>query len=154
MEEIKNNSEQNSELKTNKKEDQKIKFLLQKYYSRVRIITYIYQSELFDTKLSLKEIFQDNDLDNWEVKILSTIESKYDLFINIAKRFISEEWEWSRINPLTRAIIIYGEYELLLNDPKVVINEMINISKIFSPNNDYKFVNKVLDLASKKVFNK
>jgi len=56
--------------------------------------------------------------------------------------------------PLSRAIIIYGEYELLFNDPRVVINEMVNISKIYSPNNDYKFINKVLDLVSKNVIKK
>nr|WP_237076608.1 transcription antitermination factor NusB [Mycoplasma phocoeninasale] len=56
--------------------------------------------------------------------------------------------------PLTRAIIIFGEYELLSKDAKIVINEMVNIAKIFIPNDDYKFVNKILDLISKRVFNK
>ncbi|TPR54353.1 transcription antitermination factor NusB [Metamycoplasma neophronis] len=154
MEEIIKTEKTEKEIKKLKAEDEKIKFLLKKYHNRVRIINFIYQSELFNAPLSTKEIFADNDLENWEVNVLNLIEQKYDLLVNIAKKFIDPDWEWNRINPLTRAIIIYGEYELLVNDPKVVINEMVNISKIFSPNNDYKFINKVLDLASKKVFNK
>ncbi|WP_373440181.1 transcription antitermination factor NusB [Metamycoplasma equirhinis] len=132
----------------------KIDFLSKKLQNRIKIITFIYQFELFDEKISCEKIFQDNDLQNWEVNILNLIESKYDFLINVAKQFISKDWEWNRVLPLTRAIIIYGEYELLFNEPKIVINEMINICKLLSPNNDYKFVNKVLDLISKNVINK
>ncbi|BDX52780.1 transcription antitermination factor NusB [Metamycoplasma equirhinis] len=132
----------------------KIDFLSKKLQNRIKLITFIYQFELFDEKISCEKIFQDNDLQNWEVNILNLIESKYDFLINVAKQFISKDWEWNRVLPLTRAIIIYGEYELLFNEPKIVINEMINICKLLSPNNDYKFVNKVLDLISKNVINK
>ncbi|WP_373597876.1 transcription antitermination factor NusB [Metamycoplasma equirhinis] len=132
----------------------KIDFLSKKLQNRIKLITFIYQFELFDEKISCEKIFQDNDLQNWEVNILNLIESKYDFLVNVAKQFISKDWEWNRVLPLTRAIIIYGEYELLFNEPKIVINEMINICKLLSPNNDYKFVNKVLDLISKNVINK
>ncbi|WP_373440885.1 transcription antitermination factor NusB [Metamycoplasma equirhinis] len=132
----------------------KIDFLSKKLQNRIKLITFIYQFELFDEKISCEKIFQDNDLQNWEVNILNLIESKYNFLINVAKQFISKDWEWNRVLPLTRAIIIYGEYELLFNEPKIVINEMINICKLLSPNNDYKFVNKVLDLISKNVINK
>ncbi|AXE60884.1 transcription antitermination protein NusB [[Mycoplasma] phocae] len=132
----------------------KVNFLLKNYERRVKIITYIYQFELFNKKISCEEIFKNNDLDKWEVATLELIEQKYDTFIKIANKFIDKNWEWQRILPLTRAIIIFGEYELLSKDSKIVINEMVNIAKIFIPNDDYKFINKILDLISKQVFNK
>ncbi|MBN0970921.1 transcription antitermination factor NusB [Mycoplasma phocoeninasale] len=132
----------------------KSNFLIQNYKKRVKIITYIYQFELFDRKVSCEEIFKNNDLDNWDIAALELIEQKYDTFVKIASKFTDEDWEWKRILPLTRAIIIFGEYELLSKDAKIVINEMVNIAKIFIPNDDYKFVNKILDLISKRVFNK
>ncbi|MBN4089411.1 transcription antitermination protein NusB [Mycoplasma enhydrae] len=134
----------------------KNRFLIKRYQFRKNIIGYIYQYELFDKTLDSKEIVDNelNVLNDKEIKTLKIIESKHEIIQNIAKNFISKNWDWIRINPLTRAIIIFGIYELTYNDSKVVINEMINISKIFSPNDDYKFINKVLDLVDKNIIKK
>jgi len=50
--------------------------------------------------------------------------------------------------------LLYGTYELFLNNPKIVINEMINITKIYIPGTVYKLVNKVLDLIASKLVDK
>ncbi len=44
---------------------------------------------------------------------------------------------------------MYGLYELFINEPKVVINEMVNITKIYTIGDEYKLVNKVLDTLLK-----
>ncbi|AZZ65470.1 transcription antitermination protein NusB [Metamycoplasma phocicerebrale] len=137
-------------------ENNKNLFLWKRYKFRKNIINYIYQFELFDRELNSEEIINNelNDINNKEIQTLKIIESKYLIISNIAKNYISKDWEWKRISPLTRAILIFGIYEMTYNEPKIVINEMINISKIFSPNEDYKFINKILDLVSKNIINK
>ncbi|PWC08870.1 transcription antitermination protein NusB [Mycoplasmopsis arginini] len=134
----------------------KSNFLLKKYNFRKNIINYIYQFELFDKSLNTKEIVDNklNEITNAEIQTLELIEAKYQTLTNIAKKFILENWEWERISPLIRAIIIFGIYELTFNESKVVINEIINITKLFSPGEEYKFVNKVLDKISKQIINK
>ena len=130
-------------------EDKKNLFLINSFNKRVKIITYIYQFELFDEKVNVNEIFNNNDLNNFEVQTLTIIQNKYDLFKNLIIKALNNAWIWERLQPLIRAILLYGLYELFINEPKVVINEMVNITKIYTICDEYKLVNKVLDTLLK-----
>ncbi|ENY69311.1 N utilization substance protein B, NusB-like protein [Metamycoplasma auris 15026] len=143
-------------METKKDIQNKGNFLVKKYHFRKNIINYIYQFELFDINLNTEEIVNNklNVINENELKTLELIECKYETLKNIAKKFLLNSWEWSRISPLSRAIIIFGIYELTYNEPKVVINEMINISKLLSPNEDYKFINGILDRVAKQIAKK
>lgn len=130
-------------------EDKKNLFLINSFNKRVKIITYIYQFELFDEKVNVNEIFSNNDLNNFEVQTLTIIQNKYILFKNLIIKALNNAWIWERLQPLIRAILLYGLYELFINEPKVVINEMVNITKIYTIGDEYKLVNKVLDTLLK-----
>lgn len=130
-------------------EDKKNLFLINSFNKRVKIITYIYQYELFDEKVNVNEIFSNNDLNNFEVQTLTIIQNKYVLFKNLIIKALNNAWIWERLQPLIRAILLYGLYELFINEPKVVINEMVNITKIYTIGDEYKLVNKVLDTLLK-----
>lgn len=130
-------------------EDKKNLFLINSFNKRVKIITYIYQFELFDEKVNVNEIFNNNDLNNFEVQTLTIIQNKYVLFKNLIIKALNSAWIWERLQPLIRAILLYGLYELFINEPKVVINEMVNITKIYTIGDEYKLVNKVLDTLLK-----
>ena len=130
-------------------EDKKNLFLINSFNKRVKIITYIYQFELFDEKVNVNEIFNNNDLNNFEVQTLTIIQNKYVLFKNLIIKALNNAWIWERLQPLIRAILLYGLYELFINEPKVVINEMVNITKIYTIGDEYKLVNKVLDMLLK-----
>ena len=130
-------------------EDKKNLFLINSFNKRVKIITYIYQFELFDEKVNVNEIFNNNDLNNFEVQTLTIIQNKYVLFKNLIIKALNNAWIWERLQPLIRAILLYGLYELFINEPKVVINEMVNITKIYTIGGEYKLVNKVLDTLLK-----
>lgn len=130
-------------------EDKKNLFLINSFNKRVKIITYIYQFELFDEKVNVNEIFNNNDLNNFEVQTLTIIQNKYVLFKNLIIKALNDAWIWERLQPLIRAILLYGLYELFINEPKVVINEMVNITKIYTIGDEYKLVNKVLDTLLK-----
>ena len=130
-------------------EDKKNLFLINSFNKRVKIITYIYQFELFDEKVNVNEIFSNNDLNNFEVQTLTIIQNKYVLFKNLIIKALNNAWIWERLQPLIRAILLYGLHELFINEPKVVINEMVNITKIYTIGDEYKLVNKVLDTLLK-----
>ena len=130
-------------------EDKKNLFLINSFNKRVKIITYIYQFELFDEKVNVNEIFNNNDLNNFEVQTLTIIQNKYVLFKNLIIEALNNAWIWERLQPLIRAILLYGLYELFINELKVVINEMVNITKIYTIGDEYKLVNKVLDTLLK-----
>lgn len=130
-------------------EDKKNLFLINSFNKRVKIITYIYQFELFDEKVNVNEIFNNNDLNNFEVQTLTIIQNEYVLFKNLIIKALNNAWIWERLQPLIRAILLYGLYELFINEPKVVINEMVNITKIYTIGDEYKLVNKVLDTLLK-----
>ena len=125
-------------------EDKKNLFLINSFNKRVKIITYIYQFELFDEKVNVNEIFNNNDLNNFEVQTLTIIQNKYVLFKNLIIKALNNAWIWERLQPLIRAILLYGLYELFINEPKVVI-----ITKIYTIGDEYKLVNKVLDTLLK-----
>lgn len=137
-----------------KTEQDKMIFLINALKKRTEIINTIYKYELFDQKVDSKQIFEDDNLDDNAIKIIEQIEAKYDSLKKIIIAVLSADWEWERLQPLVRTILLYGTYELFLNNPKIVINEMINITKIYIPGTVYKLVNKVLDLIASKLVDK
>lgn len=137
-----------------KTEQDKMIFLINALKKRTEIINTIYKYELFDQKVDSKQIFEDDNLDDNAIKIIEQIEAKYDSLKKIIIAALSVDWEWERLQPLVRAILLYGTYELFLNNPKIVINEMINITKIYIPGTVYKLVNKALDLIASKLVDK
>ncbi|WP_434325550.1 transcription antitermination protein NusB [Mesomycoplasma hyorhinis] len=113
----------------------------------MEIISLLYSCELFDNKINTNEIFKNYDLTKEQIKILEAIEKKYEIFQKLIINFLGSNWSWNRILPLVRAILLLGSFELLVNDNKVVINEMVQMIKDYTLESDkeYKFVNAVLD---------
>lgn len=58
-----------------------------------------------------------------------------------------KEWDFGRIGDMERAILRLGTYEIVHSgvDRAVVINEAVELSKIFGNDNSPRFVNGVLD---------
>jgi len=59
-----------------------------------------------------------------------------------------EHWDLSRVSYVDRAILRFSTYSLLYQDDvpdTVIINEAIDIAKIFGTDDSYRFVNGVLD---------
>ena len=56
--------------------------------------------------------------------------------------------EFDKLDPVERAILRIGTYELLYRNDvptKVVLNEMIELAKVFGAEHSYKFINGVMD---------
>ncbi|WP_036452821.1 transcription antitermination protein NusB [Mycoplasma buteonis] len=127
---------------------------------RVEIIQVIYKYELLNQKIVLQEVFDEfHYLDKEQLIAIDKIAKNYDFLKKTISKFINKNWEWNRISPIIRAILLNGGSELFTLQPKIVINEAIEITKMYflKPENSankeskayddwqYKFVNGVLE---------
>lgn len=66
---------------------------------------------------------------------------------------LAENWTWSRIDRLVRAILLAGAYELVHRrdvPPRVAINEYVEIAHAFYDQGEPTFVNSVLDRVARQ----
>lgn len=124
---------------------------------RIDVISEIYTRELLEEKLDYQKISLENLLlDILELRRLKEIEQRYDFIVTVFKKIINTEWDWQRVSPLVKAILINAANEFWTIEPKIVINEAVEITKLFfnTPEEDgierienriYKFVNGLLE---------
>lgn len=112
---------------------------------RANIIKYIYQNELMENPLDAVDAFESGDFSAQEVKVIENIAKNYLKFKKIIIHFLKNSWDWTRVSPLERAILIYGAYELTFNDKALVINELVIITRGYIPGDSYKWINATLE---------
>ncbi len=100
---------------------------------------------------TFKNLIRDKDYNKESVEFATRLVEKatehLDEIDNIIKEVI-ENWEWSRVCAMDKAILGIAVTELLYfpeNPPKVVINEAIEIAKEYSTEKSDKFINGLLD---------
>ncbi|QCZ36565.1 transcription antitermination factor NusB [Mycoplasma nasistruthionis] len=133
---------------------------------RIDIINVIYKYELLGKPIDLVEVFNENsDLTQRDLARIKNIKDNYDFFKDtILIKLFNTNWDWNRVSPLLRAILINGVEEFFTLHPKIVINEAIEITKLYflvdtkeeidlgwktNESNYYKFINGILENAYK-----
>lgn len=94
-----------------------------------------------------------NDLDFIQTLSFHCIDEKESIDEQI--KAFSDNWKIERL-ALVDLILIrmaIAEIELKITAPKVVINEILEISKVYSSKDSVSFINGLLDQWSKKLFN-
>ncbi|HHV80156.1 MAG TPA: transcription antitermination factor NusB [bacterium] len=80
------------------------------------------------------------------INILEGILSNQEEIDNIIKSHL-QDWDFERISPVEKSILRIGIYELRYykdTPPKVVINEAVELAKLFGKDKTPEFVNGVL----------
>ena len=80
--------------------------------------------------------------------IISGTISHIDEIDEVISAHLSSNWSFERINKVALAILRTSTYELMYQkdiNPKIVIDEAVNIAKNYGPDDSYKFINAVLD---------
>ena len=88
-----------------------------------------------------------NDIDDFSKKTISIAIKNKDKIIKILEKKLIN-WKWERISTISQAILImsYTHFKYTENiDKSVVIDIAIKLSKKFSDDKEYKFINAVLD---------
>jgi len=78
--------------------------------------------------------------------------SHIDEIDKLIENHLSASWSMERISRVALAILRTSVYEILFQngaEPKIVIDEAVNIAKDFDTDDSYKFINAVLDKIGK-----
>jgi N utilization substance protein B len=120
---------------------------------------FLYAADRFDYTIPIEEIVK-NFRDGFNVEIeddslavemaKGAVENREELDEKIMP--LLRNWRLERLGCCTRLIIRLALWELEKEDsiPSIVINEAIELAKSFAEKDAYKFVNGILDEASKK----
>lgn len=113
---------------------------------RIEIINALYSAEVMNEKIQVNQFFEaDWNLSNEQFEALEKISKNYDYYKKLIEKFIAHGWTWERLSPLHRAIFLNATNEFFVNMlPKIVINEAIEICKLFFDDSSYKMVNGIL----------
>lgn len=136
--------------------------------SRIAFVQSVYQFEQTEVPLSqiasqfLTYHFPDKQRSHPErqpanedfyLELIRGLELHLDEIDNLIVQNLTEEWSFDRIISIMKAVLRCSLYELkhqpLIPHP-VVINEYVEITKMFADDKDVKFINAILDKLSKK----
>ena len=84
--------------------------------------------------------------------IISGTIDHLDEIDNLISSHLSSSWTMERINKVSLAILRTSTYEIKFQagpNPKIVIDEAVNIAKEYGSDDSYKFINAILDKIEK-----
>ena len=118
---------------------------------RISVMTCIYQYLL--TEKPLDSIFDDNldidDKDSISFIVNNTVNTinNVDELTEVIKEHLTQSWDFERLGYIEQAILLMSAEELLHQDTDraIVINEAVEISKIYCDDDAPKLINGVLD---------
>ncbi len=126
---------------------------------RSLIFHLLYIMEVFDYDSSIESIVDnlnsgfglDVPLDAPEVDIAQRVIEQREALDEHYKPLLSN-WRIERIGVCTKLILRYALWELLATDtePKIILNEAIELAKGFAEKDSYKFINGILDQILKQ----
>jgi len=121
---------------------------------------FVYATDRFDYTVPLEEIIENFkegfvvELDNDALAVTmarGTIETREKTDEQVKP--LLRNWRLERLGCCTRLILRLALWELQQKDsvPSIVINEAVELAKCFAEKDAYKFINGILDEASKKM---
>lgn len=74
-----------------------------------------------------------------------------DMIDSVYKKHL-ENWDLDRLSLCTKIILRFGVWELLCTktDPRIIINEAVELAKSFDEDGAHRFINGILDAVAKK----
>ena len=118
---------------------------------RKKIMTILYQINVYDNNkmdYNVEDVIKSvMEIDNEFVKeIVYGVVTYKDKLISIANAYLNG-WTINRLGNTDQAILLMGIYELMYTDtpPIVVINESVNLAKLYSDDKVKNMINACLD---------
>ena len=118
---------------------------------RIKIMTILYQINVYETnkvEYNVDDVIKSvYEIDNEFVKeIVYGVVTYKNKLINIANTYLNG-WTINRLGNTDQAILLMGIYELMYTDtpPIVVINESVNLAKLYSDDKVKNMINACLD---------
>lgn len=119
--------------------------------AREKIMVILYQIDFYmkeNIPYELEDVFKENlEMDNKYVRdIVNGVLENLENIDNLITKYL-ENWDLDRIGKTDKAILRLATYEMVYYDtPKlVVINEAVELAKMYSDDKVVKLINAVLD---------
>ena len=104
----------------------------------------------------LKEFHDEDSMGRADVEyfksLLHGVLRESDTLIDTFSEYLDREL--SQLDPVERAVLMVGSYELMFCPDvpwKVIVNESVNLTKMFGGEESYKYINGVLDKVARTV---
>lgn len=131
-------------------------------YGRVRArrcaVQALYQWQLAGQEPAeiLKEFVAERDLQRVDVEYFSTLMREIPRLAAHLREDLTPalDREWAKLGPVERGVLLLGAYELrhCLHIPwRVVVNEAVELCKMFGADEAHRYVNGVLDRTARRV---
>ena len=121
---------------------------MKRHEYREKILFALYQHLLLKNNLrdSFDNNFQKEDYDEFLIKILTDLEINMDSYKEKINGYLNK-WSFDRLSYIDQSILLAAcsEISLGLNDKPVIIDEAVILSKKYSDEESYKYINGVLD---------
>lgn len=115
---------------------------------RLKLVEVLYQNLLLNKSINviIKEQLEDIPVDAYFKKVLKYYIDNKEKMIEEISVFLNK-WNFNRLNFVSQSIILLAASEISLNieDKAIIIDEAIIISKAYCDEEDYKYINGVLD---------
>ncbi len=99
--------------------------------------------------LDKEEIFNLIEKNIYKVNIekINNIFINLDDIISFISQHLNESWEFERLDNLEKSILVIGVYDIKYKkiSKKIIINESVKIAKMLLTNDNYKYINAILD---------
>ena len=126
--------------------------------ARKRAVQALYTWEMSNNDLSdiEQQFLMEQDMKNVDLKYFKELLHKVPAHADVIDDQINEllDRPMKEVDPVERAIMRLGVYEMKYRPDvpyKVVINESVELAKIFGAEDGFKYVNSILDGAAKKL---
>lgn len=123
-----------------------------RHNARMAAVQALYQWDITDQAAEeiQPQFEQIHDMQNVDKKYLHEIVREVPKVCGELEQAIGKhlDRDFSKLDPVERAILRVGAYELRYRPDvptKVVMNEMIELAKLFGADHSYKFINGVMD---------
>jgi len=118
---------------------------------RIQLVTYLYQHVLLEK--SIAAIIVDEELEPTSEDHVYLLNNLYNVleneqeYVAFVKEHLNPEWKYERLLAIDRAILLCAISEFAIDEAAraIVINEAVEIAKVYSSEDSYAFINGILD---------
>ena len=118
---------------------------------RIELVNLIYKVFVtnINEKIALKEFQSNKDIKHSDsfLENYCLVFSYIPLLKTVINKFLKATWTFDRLDNIHKAILIVSAYEIMVMklEKAISINEAMNIAKLFSTDDNYFYINSVLD---------
>lgn len=124
---------------------------MSKRQERINIINLLYRYFILQYNILIKKqknnsFYKITKINTEIIKIKKILINLSDIIIKINK-YLKPGWKFNRLSNYHKSVLIYGVYEIYYKklSKAIVINESLEILKLYSEDTNFSYINSILD---------